>query len=179
MNNISSLLAKLASPAEKDIVLFVQNKGGIDQVLQKIKSNDSQSDVLLRELNEYERGKIPSSSNGGLQAAGPGTGKVKNQRDAVEDLRKAIQADQDQIIKMNLESFQRKFDIQQKQFRKELEQIVEKASENIIRTLSAGLYSRILDKVCRMSTKQAHNVNTGILTYFFITRMWVRFGRSW
>lgn len=152
LNNISSFLEKLASPAEKDIVLFVQNKGGIDGVLQKIKSNDAESDVLLRELNDYEQEKLSLSNHGGSQAAG----KLKNQQEAIEDLRKAIQ--------------------EQKQFRKELERVIEKASENIIRTLTAGLYSRILDKVYYLH--EIYFTYEKLLSHFLL-RMLQRFGRLW
>lgn len=141
LNNISSLLMKLASPAEKDAAQLIDRKGGIEKVVQTIKSNDSQSDALLRELNKYERGKFSS------QQPGPGAGKPRNLQDAMEDLRKEIEMDQNQAIKKNLESFQRKFDVQQKQFREEIEQVVRKVGDNIIRSVAAGSYSRILDEV--------------------------------
>ncbi|KIJ42134.1 hypothetical protein M422DRAFT_254828 [Sphaerobolus stellatus SS14] len=139
LTSMSEMLRRFATPEETDIAMFIEKKGGVKTIAQQIKENNPKSDAVLKELDEYENEKYNTTQ--GTQG-----GKIRHPHDSLEELRKEINIDQDQALKKNFESFQLKFEAQQKLFRDEVTQVVRKEGENIIRTLTAGSYSRILNE---------------------------------
>ncbi|GJJ12736.1 hypothetical protein Clacol_006981 [Clathrus columnatus] len=136
MDMILVLFQRFVTPEQRKIAALVDKKGGPVACQQNMK--------VLRELAELEPKSIGPAHGGqfGSQTTRPNTVPKSDFDDLLEDLTTSI----DDSLKENFTTFQRKFEIQQRQLKEELTLVVQRESDRVIGALTSGPHDKILDK---------------------------------
>lgn len=121
---------RLDTPREKDVQKFIEDNGGAKSCIDK--------DDLLTELVS-KSGESVSLSDGA-----PG----RRGRDDIaltrKKLNKELTEDVDELLKKNLQLFERKLDIQEKR----LSDTIHESEGRVISVFLSGAHDRIIDEVC-------------------------------
>jgi hypothetical protein len=135
------LFQKLNSPHEKELLKFIESKGGPKACL----ANDS----ILKELSFVNESIDPTSAltalrdDGGLSPRRSLTLDYK----AYYILRKDLREDVQEALQKNMAVFERKLDVQKRQIINEVEGVVHREGDRVISAVTSGPHDRILDPV--------------------------------
>jgi len=121
------MFQKLLTPEQKKLADLVGKKGG-NTVL-----DDEQA---MRELAAVETSLSPTNDQ------------HRSGRFDLAEIQNEINDDPTGAIERNAELFNRKFDIQRRQIKEDVERAVRREGDRIIRAMTAGPYDRIIDPVC-------------------------------
>ncbi|KAF5376289.1 hypothetical protein D9615_008531 [Tricholomella constricta] len=121
------LFRKLDTPREKDMQKFIEKHGGAKACI----TNDELLEVLVTKSGE-SLSRLPGRESGRRSNDLP---------DIKKRLLKELQEDIDEVFDKNMVLFERKLDIQSKQFA----DVVQEESDHIISTLLSGAHDRIRD----------------------------------
>ncbi|EED80010.1 predicted protein [Postia placenta Mad-698-R] len=117
-------------PAEQQAMRDkVEQKGGASAVLH--------DEAVLHELITTEAQSGPAGNNP-KQAAG-------RIRDSIEEVKRQLD-DPVVVIERNLQSFERKFEMQQRQIMEEMEKVIHRESDRVIESVRSGPHDKIVDK---------------------------------
>jgi hypothetical protein len=156
------MFQSLSSPEEASLSKLVEENGGSEAV--------QENDNLLKELSSLKPTDGVSSQVGASQM-GRRTGKAYT----FEDLQDDLHTDPEVAIEKNMTVFMRKFEIQQRRLLDEMEVVVKREGDRVIKALSGGSHDRILDPV---SLSFEFNIES-CRQYSVNRRMCITSGRKW
>ena len=129
MDRVLRYLDACTSPEERELARQVNLRGGPQAVMQ--------DENLLREVFESRSG--PSSSGGAARAKGI--------VDEFKALQVDLQTDVQTSIHQNLDQFQAKFLIQQRELEEQMRRTMHREGDRIIDAVNAGPHDKIVDPV--------------------------------
>lgn len=121
------LFQEFITPQQKALAAKVEEMGR-DAALE--------NEGMMKELVDAEPSSGPQSR--------PGGGRPLD----LDELRKEIKRDPEEVIDMNFEFFNRKFSIQTREIEENMARVFGREGDRIISTLTAGPHDRIADQVC-------------------------------
>ena len=149
------------SPEERDLTKLVDDHGGPDVVMR----NES----LLREIFESRT----TGSGAGISAPERKTRHGGAVVDEFRELQRELQEDVQTAVRENMEQFQAKFVIQQRELEENLRRAMHREGDRIIDAVISGPHDKILDPVSRYSHRRFCYSLTAV------RRISMRFGRRW
>ncbi|KAH7885442.1 hypothetical protein F5I97DRAFT_1830577 [Phlebopus sp. FC_14] len=133
------LFKKLETPAAKEVAKFVEMKGGQAACSE---NDDLLQSVIIAGRNAQVNGKdLPSSAFG---AASKSKGSTVDPH-ILAVVRKELAEDIDKALVDNMELFDRKLRVQQKQLVEQLDHVVHREGDRIITAVISGSHDRLLD----------------------------------
>ncbi|PIL29997.1 hypothetical protein GSI_07908 [Ganoderma sinense ZZ0214-1] len=144
---IIDLLCQSTTPDQRELAAFVQRRGGPDAVLE--------DETLLASLYR-ERSATVSTSGSTSSATSRDRVKLRRRESTVDfqALKAELLNDPDIAIANNLESFERKFMMQQTELAAEMRRIIHHQGDLIISAVTAGPHDRIIDPDLRNIWKE-------------------------
>ena len=138
------MFQKFISADEAKISEKLKGKGDVKAV--------QKNDALLRELNDLENG------------LSTGTTERNSKRSAfsMKDLRDELNEDFEQAIKQNLESFEGKFVLYQKQLKQELSKFIRDENDRLLVAVKEGPHDRIKNEVCSPASEQSPKYSSAL-----------------
>jgi hypothetical protein len=135
------LFEKLNSPHEKEIMKFIESKGGAKACLA--------DDTILKELSYVNESLDPTSALSALRRDGGLSARRSQNLDykAFYILRKDLREDVQEALQKNMAVFERKLDVQKKQIIQSIEGVVQREGDRIITAVTSGPHNRIIDPV--------------------------------
>lgn len=134
----NQIFQKLIPSDEVKIAEKISGKGDI----KSIQKNES----LLRELNDFEN----------AIETRPGERSNKRSAFSYKDLREELQEDFDSAIVKNLENFEGKFVLYQKQLREELSKFIRDENDRLLTAVKEGPHDRIKNEVSVSNGTSSH-----------------------
>jgi hypothetical protein len=134
MDMMMKMFQSFVLPEAKEISRFVDQKGGAKAF--------QENDKLLKELNGFEQ-KTGSPATGGTPAEHKAGGKASD----FEDLKDDLHIDPDVAMDKNMSVFSRKFEMQQRQLKEEMERVVRREGDRVIGAVTSGPHDKIIDPV--------------------------------
>ncbi|KAH9948257.1 hypothetical protein B0H21DRAFT_847639 [Amylocystis lapponica] len=130
---ILTFIQTYVPPDQRELTSLVEKKGGRAAVME--------DENVLKELHSFEskrpsKGNDPRSLTAGHMRGG----------DGFEELKQEIHSDPATVILGNLNTFERKFTMQQRQIVEELDRVVTRESDRVIASVTSGPHDRILDQ---------------------------------
>lgn len=138
MDLMMQMFQKIVSPEQKDMLVLVKQRGGVDAV--------QKNDNVLRELSDYERDSNPSA-----HSSPSSHHHSAMSSSAFDDLKEDLHTDPDDAIKDNMAVFSRKFEIQKRQIVEELTRVIRREGDRVINAVTSGPHDRIVDPVSALS----------------------------
>ena len=126
------LFREFVSPEEKKLAVMADGMGG------KAALDNEQA---MRKLASAEIAFVASSGSDSLRAEGHPFD--------LNELRDEIEGKPDDAIEKNADFFNRKFDIQTRQIKEDIERAVRREGDRVISAVTAGPHDRIVDPVWR------------------------------
>ena len=126
------LFQEFVSPEQKKLAVMVEGMGG------KAAQDNEQS---MRELANAEVAFVSSSGSDSRHA--------EYRPFDLDELRDEIKGKPDEAIEKNADFFNRKFDIQTRQIKEDIERAVRREGDRVISAVTAGPHDRIVDLVWR------------------------------
>ena len=124
------MFKKFVTPEQRQLALLLDQKGGKAMI---------DNEQIMKELSEAETSiSVPD---------GMGGHRLDKKFDLAE-IQHEIRDDPTVAIEKNAEFFDRKFDIQARQIKEDVERAVRREGDRIISAVTAGPHERILDPVC-------------------------------
>jgi hypothetical protein len=150
--NMLVLFEKLNSPHEKEIMKFIESKGGPNACLA--------DDTILKELSFVNESLDPTSAISTLRRDG-GLSSPRSQSldyKAFYILRKDLREDVQEALQKNMAVFGRKLDVQKRQIINEIKGVVHQEGERVISAVTSGPHDRIKDPVSQILSTLAYVV---------------------
>jgi len=123
------MFREFVTPEQRRLAVLVEQKGGRTVI---------DNEQVMKELSDAE---ILISAPTGMEPRGP-----TKKFDLVETQHE-IRDDPVEAIKKNMESFDRKFDLQRRQIQEDIERAVSREGDRIISVVTGGPHERIVDPV--------------------------------
>jgi hypothetical protein len=139
--NMILLFRRLDSPHEKELLKFIDSKGGPKACLA--------DNSILKELSYVNESADTSSALSTLRDHG-GLSQRRSQTldyKAFYILRKDLREDVQEALQKNMAVFERKLDVQKRQIITELEGVVHREGDRVISAVTSGPHDRIVDPV--------------------------------
>jgi hypothetical protein len=143
------LFKKLDSPHEKEIMKFIESKGGPKACLA--------DDTILKELSFVNESLDPTSALSALRRDGGLSARRSQSLDykAFYILRKDLREDVQEALQKNMAVFERKLDVQKRQIINEIEGVVQREGDRVISAVTSGPHDRIKDPVSQIPSSLA------------------------
>ncbi|KAI0829941.1 hypothetical protein BC628DRAFT_1501118 [Trametes gibbosa] len=140
---VLAIFSALVTPDQQQLESIIESKGGIQSVLG--------DDTILAGLLTYKSPNLPSGTEATLQIAG--LQEVlqlrKDRMIEVGTVREQLSDTIEAVVGKNLETFERKFTIQERRVAEEMESIVRNESDRVIESVLTGPHTRIQEHIIR------------------------------
>ena len=161
---VLNFFAAAVSPEQQELAALVQKKGGPTAVMG---DNDA-----LKELMKFR----PASAVGQAKRGSGRDGTEHSSRQDGDDLavvKQELFDSPELAIKKNLEAFERKFKMQQRELAEEMRRMVHHEGDRVIEAVTSGPHDRIIDPVRPIFSSQQFTQT------FLLCRTFTRYGRTW
>ncbi|GBE88956.1 hypothetical protein SCP_1403640 [Sparassis crispa] len=143
-NMLLKFMRTYVPPEQRELVALVQKKGGTKAVMD--------NEEVLKELHSYGSRRPTKAGDTQNQA-----GHARGEDDFIE-LKSDLQQDPDEAVEKNLQTFERKFEMQKRQLIEEVERVVKRESDRIIDSVTSGPHDKVVDRGWRGTVEARHFV---------------------
>lgn len=160
---VIEFFAKAVAPEQLELAALVQKRGGPTAVMA--------DNAALRELLKFR----PATT--AVDQAKHGSGAERSSHadgDELAVVKQELFDSPELAIKKNLELFERKFKMQQRELAEEMRRMVHHEGDRVIEAITSGPHDRIIDPVSPIYT-----LYTSASVDGFILRISTRYGRKW
>ena len=159
---VLQFFAKATSPEQQELAILVQKKGGPTAVMG---DNDTLQELLkFKSVAVSTTAKRDGTEHKAHDAGGDDLSIVKEELFDSPEL----------AIRKNLEVFERKFKMQQRELTEEVKRVIHHEGDRVIEAVTSGPHERIIDPVgdIKIFALSGHVISS-------CTRTYTRYGRRW
>ena len=165
---VLEFFVKAVAPEQLELAALVQKRGGAAAVMA--------DNAALRELLKFRPVAATTAIDQAKHGGGGGAERSSHAADGDElaVVKQELFDSPELAIKKNLELFERKFKMQQRELAEEMRRMVHHEGDRVIEAITSGPHDRIIDPVGHVYT-----LYTSVSVDGFVLRISTKYGRRW